>query len=317
MNWKKRSNFFLVLVCVGSLLGSTPATSEAGTRDQTIEANLDGETETEAGPVPDTFLPPCPGGENLGPEKPLWFGPGLATCRAVPTSVGSGPPRQPVRLADDKSDVDPLHTSYHHMGAQTSSYDSVGIYGALNVADIGVTNNGLCCNVDFAVHRFLAKDCTGSAWIEGGWTEQGSEPDDPYVYSWDPVDLWQEFKYYSISPGSRIWMQVLHVGNAEWQTQLWWSGTWNLLASHSPGTDFGCGNEQYLEIYTDGSETYGGHPPMDTVTTGDGTSGGVQLFDASTGIAESWDSGISSQKDSITAYTTTWNNDYYSWYVDD
>lgn len=92
------------------------------------------------------------------------------------------------------------------------------------------------------------------------------------------------------------------------------NGVWNTLVSVNPGTDIGCGNEQYVEVYTAGT---GRHFPFPTVTVGDGTPTGMNIADSATAAWHSWNTSIPTSEGNNyeNYYFTTWLAKYYSWQV--
>jgi hypothetical protein len=243
----------------------------------------------------------CAGGPSTADAPPAPpTGPGA--CRSHPQVGTTGPAgRRPV-------DAVP-HSGYHWLGGQTQGYTSAGIYGTLNVVDPKIVHG----NTDFLANRIMAKSCDSTRWLELGWAEVSWRADAQYIYSYNTVqNQWQFFDQYPIAAGSRITVSVVDVGNGVWEAQLWWNGAWNTLVSVNPGTGIGCGNEQYVEVYTAGT---GQNFAFPTVTVGDGTANGMRLS-ATAGQWHSWDQTIGMyETNAYENYVTTWLTRYWSWQV--
>jgi hypothetical protein len=247
----------------------------------------------------------CAGGPTTTADAPPAPPSGPGACRAQAAARTAGPDGR--RPADRR----PVPTSgYHHLGGQTSNYGSVGIFGALNVVNPSLVHG----TWDFLANRVMAKSCDSTRWLELGWAEVGWRNDAQYIYSFNTVlNQWQFFDQYPIGPGSRIYVTVLHVGNGQWEAQLWWNGMWNTLVSVNPGPGIGCGNEQYVEVYTAGT---GRHFPFPTITVGDGGTGGMNIAD-SNAVWHTWDASIPTFETNNLEnyYLVTWLARYFSWQV--
>ncbi|HEX7169037.1 MAG TPA: PKD domain-containing protein [Acidimicrobiales bacterium] len=199
---------------------------------------------------------------------------------------------------------------YNWLGGQTNNYGSVGIYGALNVVDPASPHT----STDFLAHRIMVKSCDSSRWLEIGWAEVGWRANAQYIYSFNTVtNTWMFFDQYPIASGSRIWVALVHVGNNVWEAQLFWNGAWQTLVSVNPGSGIGCGNEQYVEPY---KPTTNFNFP--TITTGDGTSGGMKIARPSDAAWLTWNTSIPTLENNASSdgyYNTTWNTKYYAWQV--
>lgn len=243
----------------------------------------------------------CAGGASTSTEAPAPpTGPGA--CRSHPHIATTGPAgRRPV-------DAVP-HSGYHWLGGQTDGYTSTGLYGTLNVVDPKIVHG----NTDFLANRIMAKSCDSTRWLELGWAEVSWRGDAQYIYSYNTVqNQWQFFDQYPIAAGSRITVSVVNVGNGVWEAQLWWNGVWNTLVSVNPGADIGCGNEQYVEVYTGGT---GQHYAFPTITVGDGTANGMRIEKAANAW-HSWDSTIPMfETNAYENFETTWLTRYWSWQV--
>lgn len=281
----------LILVAASAVVTSTLAAVTTGARPAAAAPPA----VCEAGPNRTADLAPPPPALERG------------RCNASAARADAGMRGRGAKPAEDLPAPNP---GYDWLGGQTNGFNSVGIYGALNVVDPAVPHT----STNFLAHRIMAKSCDSSRWIEVGWAEVSWRSDAQYIYVYNTVtNTWLFYDQYPISSGSRIYVSLVHVGGGVWQAQLWWNGVWQTLASANPGTGIGCGNEQYVEPYKASSNF-----SFPTITTGDGTATGMRLARASDAVWVNWSSSIATFENNASAdgfYNTTWNTKYYAWQV--
>jgi hypothetical protein len=243
----------------------------------------------------------CVTGPNQTTQAPAvrpTLEPGL--CRVDPTIV-STLPRGPG--ADGYPVPSP---GYHWLGGQTSGYTSAGLLATLHVVDPSVPR--LPGYEDFLAHRIMAKSCSSAYWIEIGWAEVSWLDDQQYVYSYDTAtEEWLVYEDYPIEAGDEISVALVSVGGGVWEARLWWNGAWQTLNSVNPGVAIGCGNEQYVEVYSRDTMAF---PPIET----GGSSSAVMLYPASGSAWEPWDTSVSTISGSNQEdYELDWHHYFLSW----
>lgn len=204
-------------------------------------------------------------------------------------------------------------TGSHYAGAQSTARYA-GVYGWLEITNPGARAN----TIDFVANRVMAKNATGSEWIEVGWAEVGWELvggyPEQWVYVYDTVhDQWHF--YGGLVVGSHVDVRILSSSSCDpgdptcvWTAQLFnhGSGLWENLHSVTLPMDY-VYLEEYTEVYVDPGQ------PLVHIAI-DNDSNHLDWFETQRRFAAGdwrlWGNSNTFADDSSTVYCTSWTTLY-------
>lgn len=158
----------------------------------------------------------------------------------------------------------PEGAGYHWLGYNTNKWEFAGGKIEVEVRDPDV-NHCSGCPWQFVGNRVLAHRENGD-WIEIGWIEISSEPNERKVYTYNDGQYYHPANH-PLTDGSFYSFRSVNctVGGDDRQcVDIWWGGQWERLDNDASADCRGaaggarCRMEEYTEVYTEGN----GHPDL-------------------------------------------------------